>query len=175
MNMEQINNGDIRIFPFYNGKYMGVMPLGFSSKSSAQKYMQNIPSEDIYDSIGGFEKYEYENSYLYGIDKHNLLEFSNGNWYKREFVEGCYDYDYSEKVYLKDLPDADEIKKLVSKINDYHDIKYSDDIKSFEEKYGLFPSLWLDETKYKKAKSKFIKENVQYRQGIVHIDVEYLD
>ena len=63
MNNAQIKNGDVRIFPYYKGEYMGKSEVeyGFSNEQSARKYMKQIPDEDIYDSIGGYEKYFQEN------------------------------------------------------------------------------------------------------------------
>ena len=63
MNNTQIKNGDVRIFPYYKGEYMGKSEVeyGFSNEQSARKYMKQIPDEDIYDSIGGYEKYFQEN------------------------------------------------------------------------------------------------------------------
>lgn len=54
MNNTQIKNGDVRIFPFYKGEYMGrsEVEYGFSNEASARKYMRQIPSEDVLDSIG---------------------------------------------------------------------------------------------------------------------------
>ena len=55
MNNTQIKNGDVRIFPYYKGEYMGKsgVEYGFSNEASARKYMKPIPDKDIYDSIGG--------------------------------------------------------------------------------------------------------------------------
>ena len=49
MNNTQIKNGDVRIFAYYKGEYMGKSEAeyGFSNEQSARKYMKQIPDEDI--------------------------------------------------------------------------------------------------------------------------------
>ena len=57
MNKDQINNGEVRVFPFYKGKYMGELPFGYSNEKSAKKFMKSIPSEFVYEKFGGKEEY----------------------------------------------------------------------------------------------------------------------
>ncbi len=61
--MSDVKDGDIRIFPYYKDEFLGVSPLGFSNIKSAQKYRKRVPSEDVYESIGGKGKYDIENCF----------------------------------------------------------------------------------------------------------------
>ena len=107
MNNSQIKNGEVRIFPYYKGEYMGRsdVEFGFSNKNSALKYMKDVPSKDVYDSIGGYDKYYMDNAYLYGINKKALYTFNpypfNDPYSKNRKTEGCYDYNF-ERVYLSE-------------------------------------------------------------------------
>ena len=47
--------------------------------------------------------------------------------------------------------------------------------KAFEEKHEFFPSIYVDDKPFIKAKTKYINDNVQFKKGIVKISVEYLD
>ena len=177
MNNAQIKNGDVRIFPYYKGKYMGKSEVeyGFSNEASARKYMKPIPDKDIYDSIGGYEKYFQENAYLYKYSKTKSYWFNpKSHLDTRRTFEGCYEANYTERFYLKDIPNAEKIKKA---IEDLGFLPESDreQFKAFEEKYEFFPSIYVDDKPFIKAKTKFINDNVEFRKGIVKISVEYLD
>jgi hypothetical protein len=115
MNSEQIKNGDVRIFPFYKGEYMGKsgVEYGFSNKNSALKYMVPVPDKDIYDSVyGGYENYYNDNAYLLRLNKARLYVFNPRSSFDKRREEGCYDYDLNSKwVYLKDLDNKEAIEK----------------------------------------------------------------
>lgn len=180
MNDNQIKNGDIRIFPYYKGEYMGKseVEFGFSNKKSALKYMKDVPSEDVYNSIGGYDKYYMENAYLCKLNEKQLYTFNpypfSDPYAKNRKTEGCYDYNF-ERVYLKDLENYEEIKREVKSMGFIPGMAPDDRwrFKEFEEKYGLFPDIWVDEKPFIKARTKFIKENVEFREGIVKITVEF--
>ena len=183
MNFEQIKNEEVRIFPFYKGEYMGRsdVTFGFSNKNSALKYMRDIPKEDIYESIGGYEKYFMENAYLYGLNKNALYSFnpypfSSGPFAKNRKTEGCYDHNF-ERINLKDLENHEEIRREIESMGFISDMIPDDRwrFKEFEEKYGLFPDIWVDDRAFVKARTKFIKNNVEFREGIVKMTVEFLD
>ena len=97
MNNTQIKNGDVRIFPYYKGEYMGKsgVEYGFSNEVSARKYMKPIPDKDIYDSIGGYENYFQENAYLYKYSKTKSYWFNPKDKLDKRIAEGCYDADYA--------------------------------------------------------------------------------
>jgi hypothetical protein len=168
MNNTQIKNGEVRIFPYYKGEYWGrsEVEFGFSNKSSALKYMKEIPKEDIYDSMGGYEKYYNENAYMLRFNTARLYVFNPRSSFDRRREGGCYDYDLnSEWVYLKDLDNKEAIE------NDIKDLGF----REFEEKYGLFPHIYVDEKPYNSAKKKYIQDNVDFKQGIVKISVEFVE
>lgn len=177
MNDTQIKNGEIRIFPFYKGEYMGKseVEFGFSNTQSARKYMKPIPDKDIYDSIGGYEKYFQENAYLYKYSKTKSYWFNpKSHLDTRRTFEGCYDADYAEKFYLKDIPNAEKIKQAIENLG-FLPESDREQFKAFEEKYEFFPSIYVDDKPFIKAKTKYINDNVEFRKGIVKISVEYLD
>ena len=176
MNNTQIKNGDVRIFPFYKGEYMGKSEVeyGFSNEASARKYMRQIPSEDVIDSIGGREKYFQENAYLYKYSKNKSYWFNPKYSLDERVAEGCYDADHRKKFYLKDIPNAEVIKKAIEDLGFLPDSD-KEQFKAFEEKYEYFPFIYLDCELFNKAKTKYINDNVEFRKGIVKISVEYLD
>ena len=49
MNKDQIKNGEVRVFPFYKEEYLGELPLGYSNRKSALKFMKEIPN-----AFGGY-------------------------------------------------------------------------------------------------------------------------
>lgn len=176
MNDTQIKNGEIRIFPFYKGEYMGKSEVeyGFSNIQSARKYMKPIPNKDIYDSIGGYEKYFQENAFLCKYSKNKSYLFNPKDRLDKRAVDGCYDADYAKKFYLRGIPNAEEVKKAIEDLGFLPDSD-REQFKAFEEKYKFFPSIYVDDKPFIKAKTKFINDNVQFKKGIVKISVEYLD
>ena len=176
MNNTQIKNGNVRIFPYYKGEYMGKsgVEYGFSNEASARKYMKPIPDKDIYDSIGGYENYFQENAYLYKYSKNKPYWFNPKDKLDKRIAEGCYDADYAERFYLKDIPNAEEIKKAIEDLG-FLPASDREQFKAFEEKYEFFPLIYVDDKPFIKAKTKFINDNVQFKKGIVKISVEYLD
>ena len=176
MNNTQIKNGDVRIFPYYKGEYMGKsgVEYGFSNEASARKYMKPIPDKDIYDSIGGYENYFQENAYLYKYSKTKSYWFNPKDKLDKRVAEGCYEASYAEKFYLKDISNAEEIKKAIEDLGFLPDSD-REQFKAFEEKHEFFPSIYVDDKPFIKAKTKYINDNVQFKKGIVKISVEYLD
>ena len=158
MNNTQIKNGEVRIFPYYKGEYMGKSEVeyGFSNEQSARKYMKQIPDEDIYDSIGGYEKYFQENAYLYKYSKTKSYWFNPKDRLDKRVAIGCYDADYTEKFYLKDIPNAEEI---IRAIKDLGFLPESDraQFRMFEERYEYFPDIYIDDKPFKTAKLVLIE------------------
>jgi hypothetical protein len=68
-----------------------------------------------------------------------------------------------------------EIRKDIKKIKWYYDYENHELVKEFQEKYDLFPNLRVDDDDYDKARKKMLKDEVVYRKGIVHVNIEYLD
>lgn len=189
MNYDQIKNNEERIFPFYKGKYMGKTELGFSNKKSAQKFMLDIPDEDVYERFGGKEEYIRTHECMHRLDKKHLFVFNPqknspyGDNLAARWFEGIYDGVYKDYVYLKDMDPqvVKELKDDLKLIGFARDYESHDLVKAFEEKYDLFPSTfhcgtpYVDMTDFEKMKSKMVKEDIEYRRGIVHINIEYLD
>ena len=103
----------------------------------------------------------------------NISLILKNNLNKRVAKE-CYDEDSRKKFYLKDIPNAEEIKKAIENLGFLPDSD-KEQLKAFEEKYEYFPRIYVDDKPFIKAKTKFINDNVQFRKGIVKISVEYLD
>ena len=177
MNLDQIKNNEVRIFPYYKGEYWGRsdVEFGFSNKNSALKYMKQIPKEDIYNSMGGYEKYYNENAYLLKLNKTRLYVFNPRSTFDKRREEGCYDYDLSgEWVYLKDLENKEAIENDIKELGFIPDANRNK-FREFEEKYNLFPHIYVAEEPFNKAKKKFIKDNVVFKQGIVKVSVEFIE
>lgn len=178
MNNTQIKNGEVRIFPYYKGKYYGwsEVEFGFSNKSSALKYMKakEIP-KDVIDSMGGYKKYYNDNAYLLRPDKDRLYVFTPRSTFDNLRKKGCYDCDLNgERIYLKDLDNKESIEKDIQDLGFLPDTSRNK-FREFEEKYGLFPHIYVDEKPYNLAFEKYIQDNVSFKQGIVKISVEFMD
>lgn len=171
MNVDQIANGEKRIFPYYKGEYMGLTPIGYSSIKSAMKYMQLIPQEDIYDECFGGEK-----QFMIDYGYFNKLSDS---YYSRYGLK-VYKIDPMEKVFAKKMSE-DELNVIVEELKniaDFNNFTKKDDVErivEFEEKYNLYPSFYRDYNVFQKAYNKYKKEKVEYREGILDINVKWND
>ena len=158
-------NGEKRIFPFYKGEYMGVEPIGFANLKSAQAYMKKISDDDIYNScFGGKEEYMKQYGYFCGLKPYKDRMEPN----------------YEDKHWVKDMGDelVNELLKEYNNIYDYehHSFKEREVLrKEFENKYNLYGYIYTDDKEFKKAKTKFYKENVEYREGILEVNVKWND
>jgi hypothetical protein len=147
MNVDQINEGEVRVFPFYKGKYMGKVMLGFSNEKSAKAYMKNIPEECVYERFGGEKAYIESHEYVNGLDENKLHTFyhvesreDERRYGQNPEIDGIYTYDDNKMVYLKDL-DTELVKNMRNdekKIKNYYNFSERDKIREFEEKYGFF-------------------------------------
>ena len=190
MNKDQIKNGEARCFPFYKGRYMGDLPLGYSNKKSALKFMKEIPDKDVYERFGGKEEYDRTHEYVGELDRERLYVFNPkrgrnvDSWeadkpYNRMF-NGIYDYD--GHIYLKDLDQklVEEMKKDMKNFEWYGEWDAHDAVRGFQEKYGYFPTFhkgkaYVDMDDFEKMKRKMMREEVVFKKGILHITVEYLN
>lgn len=182
MNVDQINEGEVRIFPFFKGKYMGKVMLGFSNEKSAKAYMKEIPEEYVYEKFGGKKEYAKNHVYVNGLDEKRLIPFYHLNtederkYGVRPEIDGIYEYDNNKMVYLKDL-DAELVKNMredCRKIENHYDFRERDKVKEFEDKYGFFPAIFIDKSDYEKEEKR-LKKEIVYRKGVVHINIEYID
>ena len=183
MNYDQIKNSEERIFPFYKGKYMGKTELGFSNRSSAQKFMNDIPDKDVYERFGGKEEYDRTHSFICGLDEYHFYSFNPApgcDIYSKRQYDDIHRYDLNNKKYLKDLPknDVKEIKRVVDSLGFLPDCNVPEKleiIRDFIKKWNLFPEIVVDYDDFRKMHRKMMKEDIEYKRGIIHINIEYLD
>lgn len=186
MNKDQIKNGEVRVFPFYKEEYMGELPFGYSNKKSALKFMKDIPACDVFDRFGGRDKYIKNHEYLPRLDENKLYVFNpkkGASVYSLRKFDGIYGYDLDKKVYLKDLKeeDVDEIRKELRDIGWCIEYEKHTSVGEFQKKWNLFPLTGnskgepsIDWDDFEKMKRKMTKEEVEFREGIVHIEIEYI-
>ena len=185
MNKDQIKNGEVRVFPFYKEEYLGELPFGYSNKKSTLKFMKDIPDDDVLDRFGGRDNYIKNHEYLPGLDENKLYVFNpkrGTSAYSLRKFDGIYSYDESKKVYLKDLKeeDADEIRKDLKDIGWYVEYEKHNDVGEFQKKWNLFPLTEnstgdpiIDWDDFDKMRRKMAREEVEFREGIIHIEVEW--
>lgn len=185
MNKDQIKNREVRVFPFYKDEYLGELPFGYSNKKSAVQFMKDIPDDDVFERFGGRDNYIKEHEYLLRLDKNRLHLFNpkcgESICSKRKF-DGIYNYDTRKKIYLKDLKeeDANEMRKDLKDVGWYVDFEKHDVVGEFQKKWNLFPFTGsskgesaVDWNDFNKMKRKMTKEEVDFREGIVHIEIEW--
>lgn len=191
MNYDQIKNSEERIFPFYKGKYMGKTELGFSNRKSAQKFMNDIPQEDIYAKFGGKEEYKRTHSYIcrpyaYELDRLYLFnppksERYGYSYYSARRFKEIPDANQNDIVYTKNIPEntLKEYKEIINSLgfipDAINDSEKIEKIKKFIKDNNLFPAIYVDLNDYNKMHAKMMKEEIEYKRGIVHINIEYLD
>lgn len=186
MNKDQIKNGEVRVFPFYKEEYLGELPLGYSNRKSALKFMRDIPDDDVFERFGGRDNYIREHEYLPRLDESKLYVFNpkrGESAYSQRRFDGIYNYDESKKVYLKDLKeeDVDEIRKELRDIGWHVEYENHIAVGEFQKKWNLFPLTEnskgepaVDWDDFEKMKRKMTREEVEFREGIVHIEIEYI-
>ena len=186
MNKDQIKNGEVRVFPFYKEEYMGELPFGYSNRKSALKFMKDIPACDVFDRFGGRDKYIKNHEYLPRLDENKLYVFNpkrGESTYSQRRFDGIYGYDENKKVYLKDLKEEDvnEIRKDLKDIGWHVEYENHIVVGEFQKKWNLFPLTGLskgepvvDWDDFEKMKRKMTREEVEFREGIVHIEIEYI-
>jgi hypothetical protein len=186
MNKDQIKNGEVRIFPFYKDEYMGELPFGYSNKKSALKFMKDVPASDVFDRFGGKDNYVKEHEYLLGLDENNLYVFNpkrGESAYSQRRFDGIYNYDTSKKIYLKDLKEEDvnEIRKDLKNVGWYSEYEKHIIVGEFQKKWNMFPLTEnskgdpiVDWDEFDKMRRKMTREEVEFREGIVHIEIEYI-
>lgn len=186
MNKDQIKNGEVRVFPFYKEEYMGELPFGYSNKKSALKFMKDIPACDVFDRFGGRDKYIKNHEYLPRLDENKLYVFNpkkGASAYSQRRFDGIYGYDLDKKVYLKDLKEEDvnEIRKELRDIGWCVEYEKHTSVGEFQKKWNLFPLTGsskgepaVDWDDFEKMKRKMTREEVEFREGIVHIEIEYI-
>lgn len=185
MNKDQIKNGEVRVFPFYKEEYMGELPFGYSNKKSALRFMKDIPAGDVFDRFGGRDNYIKEHEYLPGLDEKKLYVFNpkkGPSAYSLRRFDGIYNYDESKKVYLKDLKEeyVNEIRKDLKDIGWHAEYENHIAVGEFQKKWNLFPLTGnpkgepaIDWDDFEKMRRKMTREEVEFREGIIHIEIEW--
>ena len=173
MNTTSIKNKKPRYFPFYKGVYLGNEPEGYSTKQGARKFMNMIPPNDVYkEYFGSKQEYDRNHYYFYKLDM-NSREYENINPERNNDFKR---YDTRQRVSVNELEfDLDVILEGISKANIYGIKKDIDAAVEFEKKYGLYPHVWIDLSDYKKAYTKYVSKYVEFKEGILEINVKWAD
>lgn len=166
-----------RIFPMYKGNSLDKAGMGYSSIQSARHYMDEKPVQKDFDATLP-ERYWYEFEYVY---KHNGQERDSHINYIANHI--FHDTDYEEQFYIKDLTGEDkELWDKVFAIEDKHrergwgwaGEKVEKEMYSLLaelDKRGWYHSLFEDTADYNKKYRKYKKENVQFVEKDVKIQV----
>ena len=167
-----------RIFPIYKGDSLDKAGMGYSSIQSARHYMDEKPVQKDFNATLP-ERYWYEFEYVYkhnGYERENSLISSKANHI-------FHDTDYEEQFYIKDLTGED--KELWDKVFAIED-KYRErgwgwageevekemySLLAELDKRGWYHSLFEDTSDYNKKYRKYKKENVQFVEKDVKIQV----
>lgn len=175
MNVNQIKNGEVRVFPFYDGKYMGYTPIGYSSVKSAMNYMKRIPAADIYDEyFGGKENYYRIYGYFYDLSPKKFYKTLEEKYGLKIFEMG------KERIWFKDIPEGQlkGMMEMLKLINDHAGVSRKEGAllkMKFEEKYNCYPCDYVDHTEFDKMYNKHMKEHVEFKEGVLDINVKWSD
>ena len=97
--------------------------------------------------------------------------------------DGIYGYEERKKDYLKNLKkeDVNEIRKELRNIGWHVEYEKHVAVGEFQKKWNLFPLTGsskgepaVDWDDFEKMKRKMTREEVEFREGIVHIEIEYI-
>lgn len=167
-----------KIFPFYKGKNIANNPLGYTSEKNAKlrmkmndivKDFESTLPENYWDDY--LYLYELENPWREDYNAENKKEYrlseAGGRFYNRFFLKG---YVKNDRKYLKTF--SDEMISLIKLVNQTEDEEtYLVNMKKLLE-LGLYPHAWKDETDYNKRLKKFIKDNVEFKELEVEINIK---
>lgn len=176
MNVNQIKNGEVRVFPFYDGKYMGYTPIGYSSVKSAKKYMKLIPAADIYDEyFGGEENYYRIYGYFWSLSSKDFFKNVEEKYGLKLFEDG------NERIPFKDIPkeQLNDMFEMMKLIHDHGGTSTKEGVLltiEFEEKYKCYPFGYnRDYTGFNEMYDKHMKEHVEFKEGVLDINVKWSD
>lgn len=166
----------IKVFPFYKGKNISNNPLGYTTVQNARKRMNSKNVIKDFDKTLP-EDYWFDYLYSYENDDVNTIDFNVGY---NEYVV-VKDYDIRKKVYLKDIKN-DEVISIYRKLKYYYDnilnnysnkeIEHIKDLAKRISNLGYYPYCWKDDKDYKKKFSKFVTDNVEFREMDVNIELK---
>ncbi|MBR0342349.1 MAG: hypothetical protein IJH64_08965, partial [Oscillospiraceae bacterium] len=163
----------------YKGNSLDKAGMGYSSIQSARHYMDEKPIKKDFDATLP-ERYWYEFEYVY---KHNGREMENSH---RSSIVGYnfHNCDYEEKFYVKDLTGEDKVlwDKVFAIEDKYRERGWGWAGKKVEkemytllaelDKRGWYSSLFENSADYWKKYRKYKKENLQFVEKEVKIEVE---
>ena len=185
-----------KIFPFYKGKNISKNPLGYTNIANARKRMddkevlndfKNTLPKDYW--IKHYIVYELENPWIeqwmnnikgseYGI-------FTTHYWYNITIYTHGY-IVISSKKYIEELPQ--DIRGLFIKLHKLESLAIEDyklEHTTYKEEYkmllykilsnGYYPSLHKDDNDFKKRYSKFITNNVEFKEMDINIQLNDYD
>lgn len=164
-----------RILPYYKNECLSPSGIGYSSMKSALKYMKI--SKQLIDDFKATlpEDYWDEYSYVYKLENPWSIEYkrgdygiqeSGGRFYTTFYTKGW--LDISTKLFFKSLP-VNDIKKFKVANSTEDENKYRELLFKLLS-LDYYPTVFTDESNYKKRLNKFIKDNVEFRE--VEIKVE---
>lgn len=170
-----------RIFPIYKGKDLSKMGMGYSNVKSARKFMDmTLIIEDFNKMFN--KKYWFEHKYVYHLEE-KKSPYPNrwGGFNCKEYSIPFHNDNKRPVVYLPNLPD--DVKVIAEEYNNiYEDWTNHIDTLEFRIRLdelslqladkGYSPHLYRDEKDYKKKLSRFITENVEFKEKDVTIEVK---
>ena len=177
-----------KFFPFYKGKNIASNPLGYTTAANARKRMNSAEVERDFHStlpkdywLEHYQVYELENPWDESIKPGQYRTNTSGHWYGINTYTNGYTKRDSIR-YIKELPDdvytlflkLYHLEKLV--IEDYysHTDTYKEEYRELLHdilRKGYYPTLFKDEKDYKKRWTKFVTDNVEFKEMDVDISI----
>ena len=177
-----------KFFPFYKGKNIANNPLGYTTAGNARKRMKSDEVECDFNNtlpkdywLDYYQVYELENPWDESIKPDQYRTSTSGHWYGINTYTNGYTKANSKR-YIKELSDdvyalflkLSQLEELI--IEDYHSHK-----ETYKEEYknllydilrkGYYPTLFKDDRDYKKRWTKFVTDNVEFREMDVDINL----
>lgn len=181
-----------KIFPFYKGENLSKTPLGYSNVTNARKRMDLTQVKKDFDEtlpkdywLDYYYIHELDNKWDENMifDKYDIR--ANSHFYCNIciYTKG---YVKRQKLWLKSLDKEMydlfiELHNIKEKIIEDHHNKIDTDQESYPRrgpyknilikilKKGYLPTMWKDDTDYKKRLKKFIDNNVDFKE--MEVDV----
>lgn len=179
MNISQIPK-DYRIYPCFNGEYIGHVIEGYASIETAKRKLKNslIYETSIERTI--MSEY-YGNNFNYNRKHTIFYALSDKPCYIMDNTRAGV-FSIGEQIHVDDLNlTDDEYKEITKAIYDIRLISYKafdkkfDAYYDFQKEYKLFPYYNIDYAQYYKDREDFINNKVEYREGKLDICVHWKD
>lgn len=183
MNIEQIENGEPRIFPYYRDIYLGNNKFGFSTIQSAKKYMNKIPKKVVYEEMGlAPEEYVRRNFVLYPASTKDYNKFLERT---SKGIKTKSEEPYLNKTHIRAFlthNSKEYAERIVNEIIEhkteaqyfwYFPADKNSWAFQFFKSYKIWPHYEVNWDDYKEAERK-LKKNIEYRKGIIKLSVEFI-